>query len=189
MIRWLFKLAALLSLVLCLAAVVLWLRSYRTADVWSAERFRCYGIASWRGALEVRMIHRADFVERLHAGVFQRKYTSAGFSSHWRITHNVSDGRSFDDAKFRCRFGEMTDISNGGATEREGSVVTWTYVRAPHWCAVLLCIVFPVLWAQGVLHRRHLAVEGRCSECGYDLRANVGRCSECGTPAAAETER
>jgi hypothetical protein len=50
----------------------------------------------------------------------------------------------------------------------------------PHWFAVALFAALPA-WQLARLHRRRMAKrEGRCSKCGYDLRATPERCPECG---------
>jgi hypothetical protein len=45
--------------------------------------------------------------------------------------------------------------------------------------------ILPTIWLILMLRRRRNVrrrTEGRCTICGYDLRASVGRCPECGTP-------
>jgi hypothetical protein len=53
----------------------------------------------------------------------------------------------------------------------------------PLWLPVLLLAVPPALWTAGFVRRRRRGVAGLCVECGYDLRATPGRCPECGASA------
>lgn len=51
----------------------------------------------------------------------------------------------------------------------------------PFWAIIASLMAFPVLALTRAMRRQHWIVTGRCSTCGYDLRASPGpRCSECG---------
>lgn len=64
-----------------------------------------------------------------------------------------------------------------------------------YWTAVFVTAIPPVLWlwfgprpgAAG--RRRQQERAGRCSRCGYDLRATPDRCPECGAIASAEKSK
>ena len=57
---------------------------------------------------------------------------------------------------------------------------------APCWLLALGTAALPAAWLRGYLRRRRLradAARGLCRSCGYDLRATPGRCPECGAVA------
>lgn len=184
-----FTIASAVSLVLLAAVIVLWVRSHRVADVWAAQRFRSYQLASWDGHVEVRVLSQSDYSERLSSRACRRTYRSAGFSSDWRFVHDEPDVRSFDDAPLRFRFGEESDVSNGDAIEQEGTVTVWNFVRFPIWCAACVLSIPPLAWLRGRVRRGHRRGTGLCVCCGYDLRASPDRCPECGTLVRDKQER
>jgi hypothetical protein len=61
--------------------------------------------------------------------------------------------------------------------------IVWK-VQIPHWAVVLLLGVVPAIWVYIRLRpmsvRARRLQEGRCIQCGYDLRASPERCPECG---------
>jgi hypothetical protein len=113
MIRLLAKVAAALSLVLCLAIAALWAESYRDS------------FAIWNGPFLIG-------------------------SGKGRI---------------------ILEFDNGHRAVRQA---------LPYWTLVGFLGAWFVLLFWRVTRPRH--VPGRCSVCGYDLRATPDRCPECGTP-------
>ena len=59
---------------------------------------------------------------------------------------------------------------------------SWIMGLAPVTMAVLLSIG---VW-NGLQRRTDRSLEGRCQECGYDLRASKDRCPECGEEFAKQ---
>ena len=64
-------------------------------------------------------------------------------------------------------------------------VDTIWYAHVPCWLAALVTAVMPALHLFKLPKRRRAArcAAGRCTACGYDLRASPARCPECGTAA------
>ena len=59
----------------------------------------------------------------------------------------------------------------------------WVW-RAQYWMLFWLSLGVPSLWILEHVRRRSRIV-GRCTACGYDLRATPDRCPECGTPSTS----
>lgn len=54
-------------------------------------------------------------------------------------------------------------------------------ISFPHWLAVLIFGILPFRWYRQLRRGQRNAATGRCGVCGYDLRATPDRCPECGT--------
>ena len=165
--RRLFTVCSALSLVLCLAACVLWVRSYGAADSLGAGgRHTAGGLVSSRGLL-----------------MFLLMTTSTPSSEPPGVSYEVE------------RPPPALDVPATGFLARRGFawvrdpfppgfglpalIVTW-----PSWFAALVFAPLPAFAIASrcrALLRRH---DGLCPTCGYDLRGTPDRCPECGTPAA-----
>jgi hypothetical protein len=55
-------------------------------------------------------------------------------------------------------------------------------VGVPFWLPLLFALALPAWQVGRWRHARRRDRQGRCSACGYDLRASGDRCPECGTP-------
>jgi hypothetical protein len=53
-------------------------------------------------------------------------------------------------------------------------------VLVPYWFLNLAFAVVVSRWLYGAINRYRRARQGRCTSCGYDLRATPKRCPECG---------
>ena len=56
--------------------------------------------------------------------------------------------------------------------------------KAPIWFPLSLSLVFPACWLLSPIRRRLRNRAGKCPGCGYDLRATPGQCPECGAGCA-----
>jgi hypothetical protein len=54
------------------------------------------------------------------------------------------------------------------------------YITVPYWSIVIALAPLPIVWMRHRWHAARAKQEGKCSKCGYDLRASPERCPECG---------
>ena len=165
-LRHAFTALSALSLLLCAAVCVLWVRSY-----WVAERANFYGMSDWvgvmssRGSLIVEHISQATIAEDANWFMLNR----------W----HPSEVRRLDPR------GLAPVAYEAARNPAEKSTVSLSY-----WLVSLLLLTPAVVKNHRTLRRMlrayrqwRLPTPGLCAACGYDLRASPERCPECGTPA------
>jgi hypothetical protein len=179
LLRILLNVATVLSALLCVAAVILWVRSYvvRDAvllrDIWYQPtgigvgqlHERDWSLFSSEGRLGVEFLHG-------HGGDV-RGYVAGALPSR---EFNLSRRPSTESDRSYPRFARRRVVNGPAVTD------VWI-VQAPLGALAPLLALVPVirLRRRTIRHRRHLIEAGRCSRCGYDLRATPDRCPECGT--------
>ncbi|HEY2587559.1 MAG TPA: hypothetical protein VGI81_17570, partial [Tepidisphaeraceae bacterium] len=205
MIHRLFTAASVLSLLLCMGAVALWVRSRSKVDLWEVlthGRNECQFNSSPR---EWAILHIADWPEspgvRHHAS-----FTDADPSDMKEHSFAVFDaatpgtfvrGSRFLGVSF-VRGRVSTLVGSDGIVIRvpphpRGSLLQYASPAMPYWsvsfpgwllptalflfpCGVLL--VRARVWLRSRSRRKR----GLCESCGFDLRASNSRCPECGKP-------
>jgi hypothetical protein len=164
--RRLLHLLTALSLLLCVAVCVLWVRSYRVGDSldWETRDGRA-GVGSLRGRISAGVCH----VEQPYRGVIPRGV---------RFTYEPAAEAA--DQLVRPQW-SMAGVQ---AARMFVPGVSLFDVRIPHAYVAALLAALPA--ARLVNRRRRRA--GLCQFCGYDLRATPDRCPECGHLAVAPQE-
>jgi hypothetical protein len=186
--RRLATLAAAASLLLCIATLALWVRSYTFVDriSYTLDRQRWVAILSVRGQLDL-CYHEAPLPRSgeapfpIHRFVRITSYCREG-------THSVQDWAAIMKPSGNARsawfvgFGFLfVDYSLGTSTLRA--------IGFPHWSFALLFAVPPALHLSATFRSRRLRHAGHCCACGYDMRATPERCPECGAVPAAPAAR
>ncbi len=176
--RRLFAAVTILSLLLCLATVALWVRSYWRSDTLlrnsgDPQRAQYFGMGSKFGELSLFANHAPAGSARLKQGWRFLTGSSSATTRFARFAKEYPQGRSAHFLGF-------------GFAHISTPFRSATYV-VPHWFCVLLFPALPAVRLRSILRTRRRNRVGLCQHCGYDLRATPqgGRCPECGLAAAA----
>ena len=167
MTRRLLNLLTALSLLLCVAVVALWVRSYFVTEVagWGrvghgagAGRLRVYGVGSGRGRVVLVVVDSApsELNPEYARGFYLREPPA-----------EVERDRPHLSVWNRMGFFLLERPENG--------------VILPMWLLAVAAMALPVCRATAWRRARKRRLTGHCPGCGYDLRATPGRCPECGT--------
>lgn len=197
-IRWkLLTFVSAVSLLLCLATVVLWVRSYSVTDQIVTSRFvnerewtfwRQGGLCDGRGKIGVMSIVQAgppDFKARIED--FYRRYNQDPIRP---IAHkSFSPPETFPYGRLAGigRWGfNLWRLENGRAGARPMS--SGLVLVVPMWLVVLVWSVVPTVWMFKLRQRRIQRLRTLCRQCAYNLTGNTsGVCPECGTPVAGKS--
>ena len=158
-----------LSLLLCLATAVLWVRSYAVADFYD-----------WRGqerGFEL-LSSGGRFALMPYRVLRHNQYSFVGY-------HHVElDGLRWDD--FAPSIGVHLGSFAAGPTNT--GVLDGYCLILPYWSVFLATAALPA-WrffsSRRARTRTQRLRNGLCARCGYDLRASHDRCPECGAKAEA----
>jgi hypothetical protein len=183
--RILLNAATVLSLVTCTITVVLWVRSYRTEDVFAHApldptadptldresrpeflRVDYWSVSSARGRVVLSRVGSWVVDAQTPEWVWERSEVSAD-----------SPRVAVDDFPRRWQLYGFGWVWVG--TRPPPDNYPSLHVHAPHWFVVAVVAALPLRW----MYRRARAAvpAGHCPACGYDLRATPDRCPECGT--------
>jgi hypothetical protein len=202
MFRRLFTVLSALSLLLCVAVCVLWVRSERTNDEWSkvhrARRVQVksdagiVGVEVWDGPFSVAGMGEGEDAELPPEGVwvhqaFRRVIPQGGM--RFASQPHVQGVRWWNRLGFSAGDEPATmTVDVGGGPEPIWSG-RFRWLTLPYWlpAVVSLPLVLVGLRTASRQIRRRLRTRiGACPRCGYDLRATPGRCPECGALPAAQ---
>jgi hypothetical protein len=183
--RRIFNLAATLSLVLCIAAVALWINSefhsailQHVAGRDAGGFVRTWEIDSRRGSISWEVVwHWSNSYpefEGLCLNIEPPRPRIAGWLP--RSMHKNYGASTQDDYSAAGFFYERFRALSVG-WDRRG-------VEVPDWFLIAVLLVLPAMrWAP-----RRRPAPGSCPTCGYDLRATPQRCPECGATPSVPSE-
>lgn len=145
------------SLLLAAALLPMWYRSHHGPEFvrYASPNQWWFSITSGHGTIDVMYI------------------------ANWPGEPEFFFGRRDANVMYATRYGKRF-LGFGSAAQHNGG----RYVNTPYWFLVACCLAVAALAARSWRRRRRVLLEGRCKECGYDLRATPDRCPECGTAAA-----
>ena len=189
MIRRLLNLLTALSLLLCVAVVVLWILSYSLRPEVSHVGFDRRAVALHNGSVQFYWLKRFELVPvpqtpGVPAAVLGKPLPYLADRPGW---HVGAPGKHQLPAASRAVVVRPLANLGGGAVPHPG-VISGGGFEASVWPLAALTAVLPTLWIvrrRGAAAAARRAACGLCPSCGYDLRATTGRCPECGTIAAA----
>ncbi|MBC8105395.1 MAG: hypothetical protein H7Z14_02300 [Anaerolineae bacterium] len=205
----LLNLATVIALLLCVALIVLWWRSYRRWDklvsAWPAEGV---GIASANGRAIVNIRWTRIANDSLATG-FKSDAPQISISFNGGRVEVIAEDPlptnsfSFYSSGFEWRTVEASPpdrlkiyVNPYGRGEVVSAIPgarpvagdRFLRVVVPHWFLIALLAVWSVprggLFVFRWMNRRARHRAGHCTRCGYDLRATPDRCPECGMPSA-----
>jgi hypothetical protein len=201
-----FNTLVVVSLLVSVATISLWIRSYYAWDTVSVPWPKCgTGIGFYSG----QVIALVQLTDPIVSGIEDWSW-QAHAPGGWSGLHFVEN--PLPNLSFRQRYEHFlveayeTDPGLQIRPDNEGSIAEVMYVlpgarpvvgdrflriHVPHWFVASITLLPGWVWMavrvrRSILRRRASRI-GRCVRCGYDIRANCGRCSECGEPLPAAT--
>jgi hypothetical protein len=172
--RHLFTFASAVSLLLCVAVCVLWVRSQSVMDVFQNATRPPPGTKS--ASVTRGLFDRAGAVHYLRTG---RSSTNVYGWSTFELLQPQGPAVVSDRPRWR-----FLGFAGGGGSN--GTLGEWRFVSVPFWTILAATLVMPSVWLETgrrTRARRSFSMCGLCPHCGDDVRASPERCPECGTPA------
>jgi hypothetical protein len=192
----LLNLLTALSLLLCVAVVALWVRSYWVADVLQSGRVAFEGpwytasacwIVSGRGGVRVTLMSgrsRAAGNDASKSISVDESWMRADGRTYWRLTRRNMSGYVIDLFAYRRNRLGFGYQDTRPPPYYAGHLWRDRTLTVPWALHALVMALLPMAWivrrGRQAARRRRTA-RGLCPACSYDLRATPGRCPECGT--------
>lgn len=183
----LLNLLTAVSLLLCVAACVTWVRSYRHPQVWDVVTARgARWVVSSRGQLGLLLMD----VPARETGWRIERGTDHHDDMRAVVARALGRGRvrrsgAFEAASVRRPMVAFINLRGvcfrAGEERREGCPLEFRWIAGPHWALAAAAAIAPLAWLATRVNRRRRC-PGHCPSCGYNLTGNESRvCPECGT--------
>jgi len=180
-----------LSLLLCVAVCVLWVRSYSHFDRLGFGGSGLCVVASYNGTLSVWTLSQPCilFQEGFETAEKGSDEWPARWADSWDSLMPFGVSQSHRRlAGFGWVSGEFFPPGWGMVREADDSAPRYGALGCPLWAVGAIVLVLPISRAAAslrtALRRRRTMAKGTCFRCGYDLRATPGQCPECGCRSA-----
>jgi hypothetical protein len=183
-----FTIASVISMSLCVATVVLWVRSY-----WVCDDLRLEHLRTWHSdESEVYKTENLMWCRGYFCIVwseddifgFYPKHHAPGTCFNWLTSFDYAPSFPLHLGAYRRNL--FVPPENGMICDNS------TALCCPIWLVSTLGMVLPILYTalslKSGLRKRLRRIRSRCPSCGYDLRASKDRCSECGEPITTTVE-
>jgi hypothetical protein len=184
MIRRLFTLLRALSLVLCVATCVFWVRGYFVADEWIVSHERPGEALVDKRQLVARSGHGGWEFSYKH---FRLIESSLPRDDRFSLDHFGYDVVSAGTVADQLGFSADRFVSRSFRGAFASGTRDFLTIRFPCWFLLALFAAAPLVHLRKLrLARRERLRQsgGLCPGCGYDLRASPDRCPECGAVPA-----
>jgi hypothetical protein len=181
--RRLFTLGALISLLLCVATVALWVRSYWYSDSYDFGRDggSSHDLRSLLG--NVHLV--SDFGTRRVGG---ESHFSSERLSPQAVWHGGRSGYPPQPHwHFGCIWQNYARYHMAFAYGGSGTMTQHRLIVVPYRWFALMFALLPAARLIVIVRSRRRDIESRCRTCGYDLRATPNRCPECGAVPESAT--
>jgi hypothetical protein len=154
----------LLSLLLCIACVVFWIRSRRVSDSLKLSPFPTkWSLSTHSGQLLLSRdrpwLEPAEVRPGIKTLSYERSFLGFG-------TRQSQESRTWQNQSASRSIGYTTNIKS---------------YFVPLWFCCIVFSILPLIQYPRILRRLYRRRRGLCPDCGYDLRASPTKCPECGT--------
>jgi hypothetical protein len=186
MIRRLFTIASAVSLLLCVAIVVLWVRSVIVFDRISFDRCgRSLQVSTPNPSIYMSWTSRQYRKPR-----WERKFASPmRLADSIRVVNYTLTDTAGQPHFYGCLgFFFVPTYLQPGVFVPGGGDCWFTFIGVPFYFLLFLTSLMPAFRMRyWFTHHRRMR-DGLCPSCGYDLRASKDRCPECGTAITAKVK-
>jgi hypothetical protein len=179
-----------MSFALCVAVAGLWVWGHLQPRMWSRahyvparnemRQFALYSNRGWLASVSARHSLAPLVVERVEEREKDVHLISPNlgpiyFPKGW-VVEDLQPGAADlpDPEHWWERFGVYVRIPRDEVGGLSVAVVV------PNWFLLSLFSIAPLVWVAKWWRRRTRVANGKCRNCGYDMRASPGRCPECG---------
>jgi hypothetical protein len=170
--RWLFRVLAAISLLLCIVIIAFYIRSH-----WATDSGVVWGKPSAGGQIDdgctVRIVSSQGSIQIRQKYVLWIKDVT--YSGEPLPDHSRSVG--FPGFSWQTSWFDPSLLEYPGKDDG-----TTRSLRVSDWLLTPITAILPIIGLRRWLNRKRFAPDC-CQTCGYDLRATPDRCPECGAVA------